>query len=107
MLQSMQSIVHDRKVVVTVPDDIPDGTRVELTFVRGSEQYGMDESQWRADAAAIKEWSEWLDSMEPVEFAKPDEFDRKFAEFNVHAVREQMLGDDQCSKSTFKSRRLR
>jgi hypothetical protein len=53
----------------------------------------MDESQWRTDAVAIKEWSEWLDSMEPVEFAKPDEFDRKFAEFNIQAVSKQMLGD--------------
>ncbi len=93
MTQSMQSIVHDRKVVVTVPDDIPDGTRVELRFVPVADQFGMDESQWRTDAVAIKEWSEWLDSMEPVEFAKPDEFDRKFAEFNIQAVSKQMLGD--------------
>jgi hypothetical protein len=95
MSQSMQTIVQDRKVVVTVPDDIPDGTRVELRFVPVADQFGMDESQWRTDSAAIKEWSEWLDSMEPIEFAKPDEFDRKFAEFNVQAVREQMFRDGQ------------
>lgn len=95
MTQSIETTVHDRKVVVTVPDDVPDGTRVELRFVPVDDQIGMDESEWRTDAASIKEWSEWLDSMEPVEFAEPDDFDRKFAEFNVQAVREQMFGDGE------------
>lgn len=81
--------------MVTVADDIPDGTRVELRFVPVADQFGMDESQWRTDAAAIQEWRDWLDSMEPVEFATPNEFDLKFAEFNVQAVREQMRGDGQ------------
>jgi len=95
MTHSIETTVHDRKVVVTVPDAIPDGTRVELRFVPIDDQIGMDESEWRTDATAIEDWSEWLDSMEPVEFAEPDDFDRKFAEFNVQVVREQMFGDGQ------------
>lgn len=95
MSQSIETTVSDRKVIVTVPDDIPDGTRVELRFMPIADQIGMNESEWRTDAAAIKDWTEWLDSMEPVEFAEPDEFDRKYAEFNLEAVRKQMFGDGQ------------
>lgn len=95
MPQPMQTTVHDRKVVVTVPDDVPDGTRVELRFVPVDHQIGMDESEWRNDAAAIQDWNDWLGTIEPIDFAEPDEFDRKFAEFNVEAVRRQMFGDKQ------------
>jgi len=93
MTQSIETTVHDRKVVVTVPDDIPDGTRVELRFVPAIDQIGIDESEWRNDADAVKDWNHWLTTIEPIDFPEPDDFDRKFAEFNVQAVREQMFGD--------------
>lgn len=95
MTQSIETTVHDRKVVVTVPDDIPDGTRVEVRFVSVDDQIGMDESEWRNDADAIKDWNQWLTTIEPIDFAEPDDFDRKFAKFNVQAVREQMFGDEE------------
>ncbi len=96
-MNTIRTTIVDGHVHVPVSDELPDGTEVVVQIVAAptNVEFGMDESQWRTDAAAIKEWSEWLDSMEPVEFAKPDEFDRKFAEFNIQAVREQMSGDSQ------------
>ena len=95
MTQSIETTVYGRKVNVTVPDDIPDGTRVELRFIPITDRIGIDEADWRNDADAMKDWNSWLATIEPIDFAEPDDFDRKFAEFNVQAVREQMFGDEK------------
>ena len=95
MSQAIQAVVHDRHVVITVPDSIPDGTRVEVNVVPITEQIGLSESQWRTDAEAIKDWNDWLPTIEQVDFAQPDDFDHEFQKFNVQAVREQMFGSKQ------------
>lgn len=95
MNQSIQAIVHDRHITVAVPDEIPDGAQVEVRLVSVASEVGMNESQWRTDAESIRKWCEEVDSFEPVEFRSADDFDKKFAEFNVQAVREQMFGDDK------------
>lgn len=94
-MNTIRTTVHDRQVVVTVSDEIPDGTSVEVKIAPVADQIGMDESEWRTGSEAMRDWSDWLETMEPVEFAKPDDFGREFQKFNVQAVREQMFGDGQ------------
>ena len=94
MTPSIQTVVHDRQITVSVPDEIPDGTRVAVLVVPLFEQIGIDESQWSSDAAAIKDWNEWLTTIEPIDFGQSCEFDDKFREYNLDAVRQQMLGDE-------------
>lgn len=95
MTASIRAVVHDRHITVLVPDEIPDGAQVEVRLISVASGVGMDESQWRTDADSIRQWCEGLDSSEPVEFRPADDFDKKFAEFNIQAVREQMFGDDK------------
>ena len=93
MKSSINAIVHDRQITVAVPEGIPDGTRVEVLLVPIDEQVGIDESQWKYDAEAMKEWNDWLESMEPIDFATPGKFEDAFQEHNVDAVRKQMFGE--------------
>ncbi len=95
MTPSIEAIVHDRQITVPVPDEIPDGTRVEVRLLPVTADVGIDESQWRTDADSIREWCEWLDNTEPVQFRPADDFDERFRNYNIQAVREQMFGDDQ------------
>jgi len=95
MTPSILATVHDRQVIVPVSDEIPDGTRVEVRVVPVVAQVGVSESQWGCDAAAMKEWNEWLESIEPVEFAPTSNFDQEFQKSNVDAVREQMFGGER------------
>ena len=63
-----------------------------LTPVR--DKIGLDESEWRDDPEAIAEWSQWLKTIEPIEFSEPDAFDEEFRKSNIEAVRRQMSGED-------------
>ena len=93
MKSSISAVVHDRQFTVSVPDGIPDGARVEVLVVPIEEGVGIDESQWKCDAEAMKEWNDWLESMEPIDFATPGEFENSFQEHNVDAVRKQMFAE--------------
>lgn len=94
MIQPIHTVVHDRKVVVPVPDDLPDGTMVEVTITPEPEKIGIDELELDNSPAGIEAWCQWLHSIEPVEFRQPDAFDEQFRKVNVEAVREQMFGDE-------------
>jgi len=95
MTLSIQTIVHGRQITVPVPDDMPDGTRVEVRLLPIATEVGIDESQWRTDPESIRDWCEWLETTEAVEFRPADDFDERFRKFNIQAVREQMFGDDK------------
>lgn len=87
----IKAVVHDRRIELTAPDDIPDGTEVlvKLTPVPAG-KIGLDESEWRDDADALADWETWLETIEPVAFAADDSFAEEFRRFNIEAVRKQM-----------------
>lgn len=93
MKSTIHAVVHDRHITVAVPDGIPDGTSVEVRVVPIEEQWGIDESQWKCDAAAMTDWNVWLESIEPIDFATPGKFEDAFQAHNVDAVRKQMFGE--------------
>jgi hypothetical protein len=73
---------------------LPDGTEVlvDVTPVP-AERIGLTESEWRDDPAALADWSAWLDTIEPIQFAEEDSFTDGFRRFNVEAVRKQMADE--------------
>ncbi|HQX51331.1 MAG TPA: hypothetical protein PLY87_26055 [Planctomycetaceae bacterium] len=66
MIQTIHTVVQDRRIVVPVPDDLPDGTKVEVTISAGSEKIGIDESEWDDSPDGIKAWIRQYESLEPL-----------------------------------------
>ena len=66
MIQTIHTVVQDRKIVVPVPDDLPDGTKVEVTISADSEKIGIDESEWDDSPEAIEAWIRQYESLEPL-----------------------------------------
>ena len=56
---------------------------------------GIDESEWRDDAASRADWDAWIQTIEPLELT-PEEgthfarFDAEMRQYNIEAVRRQM-----------------
>jgi hypothetical protein len=74
----------------------PEGCELRVIPV---DKIGLDESEWRDDEAAIAEWEQWLQTIEPLEYTpdeveKMTEFDEAMRKFNLEAVRQQMLKDE-------------
>jgi hypothetical protein len=92
-MTSIRAVVHDGRIELSVPDDIPDGTevRVDLTPLY-PDKIGITEVEWRDDAEAMADWNAWLETIEPVPFADNDPFGQEFRKFNIEAVRKQMQG---------------
>ena len=90
-MTTIRTVIHDRRIDAPAPDDIPDGTEVIIELVPVHQKIGLDESEWRDDPQALADWAEWLDTIEPISFAEPDAFDDAFRQFNVEAVRKEML----------------
>jgi hypothetical protein len=89
----IRAIVHDRRIDVPAPTELPDGTEVLVELVPVvSGKLGLEESEWRDDPAALADWSAWLETIEPIHFAEPDSFDDEFRRYNIEAVRKQMFG---------------
>jgi hypothetical protein len=86
-----RTTVRNGRIELDAPDELPDGTEVlvDVTPVP-AEKIGLDESEWRDDPAALADWSAWLNTIEPIQFAEDDSFTEKFRQFNIEAVRKQM-----------------
>jgi hypothetical protein len=65
-MTSIRTTVHDRRIEVPAPDDLPDGTDVVVEVVPASEKIGLDESEWDDSPEGIAEWLAWLDTLEPL-----------------------------------------
>lgn len=95
METSIKTIVHDRQIIIPAPAEIPDGTCVEVRLLPVTTKVGLDESEWLTDSDSIRDWCDWLETREPVDFPLADDFDEKFSSFNVQAVRNQMHGGNE------------
>jgi hypothetical protein len=90
-MTSIRAVVHDRRIELPAPDDIPDGTEV-LVDLRPlpADKIGLSEAEWRDNAEALADWASWLQTIEPVAFAADDAFAEELCRFNIEAVRKQM-----------------
>jgi len=93
-MSGIRAVINDRSITVPAPSDLPDGTEVLVELIPITGKIGLDESEWRDDPEALADWAAWLDTIEPIPFAKPDAFDEQFRRFNIEAVRKQMFGDN-------------
>ena len=92
---TIRTVIHDRRIDFPAPRDLVDGTEVivELSPVR--DKIGLDESEWRDDPEALADWAEWLETIEPIDFAAEGAFEKEFRSLNVEAVRKLMSGEGE------------
>ena len=62
----LRTVVQHRRIDVAAPDDVPDGTVVEVRVVTSLEAIGLTESQWDDSRSGTAQWFEWLDSLQPL-----------------------------------------
>ncbi len=95
-MNTIKATVRNRRIELTAPDDLPDGTEVFVDVTPVSpNQIGIEESQWRDDAEALNDWDRWIKTIEPLELSPEEQaantrFEEEFRRFNVEAVRKQM-----------------
>jgi hypothetical protein len=65
-MTTIRTTVHDRRIEVPAPDDLPDGTDVVVDVVSASEKLGLDESAWDDSPEGIAQWLAWLDTLQPL-----------------------------------------
>ena len=88
-------IVQNRRIEIEAPEDVPDGTEVRVEVTTSGRRMGLQESEWLDGPEAAAEWSAWLKTIEPIDFAEADLFDEGFRNANVEAVRKQMTETDR------------
>lgn len=62
----LRTVVQHRRIEVAAPDDVPDGTVVEVRVVTSPDPMGLTESQWDDSHSGTAQWFEWLDSLQPL-----------------------------------------
>jgi hypothetical protein len=92
--------VRNRRIELDAPEEMPDGTELLIEMSLADEdKIGIDESEWKDDPESIREWVEWVKSIEPLEFtpeeqAEADRSNEEFRRFNLEAVRKQMESEN-------------
>ncbi len=95
-MKTIKAIVKHRRIELTAPEDLPDGTEVIVNVTPlSSGKIGIDESEWRDGPAALADWDAWIKTIEPIEFTPEEQaanarFEEEFRRFNIEAVRKQM-----------------
>ena len=95
-MKTIKAIVKHRRIELTAPDDLPDGTEVLVDVTPVSPgKIGLDESERRDDPEALADWDAWIKTIEPIELTPEEEaasarFEEEFRRFNIEAVRKQM-----------------
>lgn len=65
-----RTTILNRRIEIPAPDELADGIEVMVDVTTVSERrIGIDESEWRDDAEALADWSVWLSTVEPIEWA--------------------------------------
>jgi len=87
------------RIVPAEPVNWPEGIELLVEPVASSERIGLDESDWRDDAAALADWEAWIGTIEPLEYSDEERaelarYREQFRRYNLEAVRKEMgLGD--------------
>ena len=66
MNKVIQAVVHDRQIVVPVPNDLPDGTKVEVKITTEIEGTSIEESDWDDSPEGIEKWIQTVRALEPI-----------------------------------------
>jgi hypothetical protein len=99
-MKPITGIVRDGQIIPQGQVDWPNGTKVDISLQQESlERFGIDESQWRDDPAALADWQAWIKTIEPLEFtpaeqAEMDRFKQAMRQYNVEAVRRDFKPPD-------------
>ncbi len=98
-MNSIRATWKNGQIIPSEPVDWPDGSELLVEPVPTSEKIGLDESEWRDDAAALADWEQWIKTIEPLELTDEERasmarYREEFRHFNIEAVRKQMgLGE--------------
>jgi hypothetical protein len=88
------------KIMLAEPVDWPEGSELIVEPVAAPDKIGLDESDWRDDAAALAAWDAWLPTVEPLalsdeERATFERYREESRQYNLEAVRQQMAPGDE------------
>jgi hypothetical protein len=92
----IKGFVRNGRIDLATPPDWPEGCAVIVEpLLAGGDKIGLDESEWRDDAAGLADWEAWIKTVEPLEYTPEEEaafarFGEAMRRFNVEAVRRQM-----------------
>src|SRR5947209_5354038 len=95
-MNAIRGTVKHGRVSLDVPHDWPEGCAVIIEpLPTPAERIGLDEPDWRDDAAGLAEWEAWIKTVEPLEFTADEEaafarFQEQMRRYNIEAVRKQM-----------------
>jgi hypothetical protein len=95
-MNAIKAVWKDGRIIPEEPVNWPDGCDLVVEPVAShTARIGIDESEWRDDEAGLSEWSNWLKTIEPLEFTPEEEaanlrFRAQMREHNIEAVRRQM-----------------
>jgi hypothetical protein len=96
---SIRATWRNGQIIPSEPVDWPEGSELLVEPLPNSEKIGLDESEWRDDAAALADWEQWIKTVEPLELTAEERasmarYREEFRRFNLEAVRKQMgLGE--------------
>ena len=98
-MNTIRATWENGQIVPSEPVDWPEGIALLVEPLATAEKIGLDESEWRDDAASIAAWVAWVDTIEPLvlsdeERVEMDRYREEHRRFNIEAVRKQMkLGE--------------
>jgi hypothetical protein len=101
-MRASRVTVRNGRIELDAPGELPDGTEVfvDVTPVPAG-KIGLTESEWRDDPAALADWSAWLETIEPVQFAEEDRRSRR----DVTEMTDHQAADESTDKVTHAGRR--
>lgn len=92
-MSPLRTVVQHRRIDIAAPEDIPDGTEVEVRVVSAQHTNGLSETQWDDSASGTAEWLKWLDSLKPLVFT-----DQEGQQLTEDRDRQRRWELEQCSQ---------
>lgn len=71
-MSPLRAVVQHRRIDIAAPEEIPDGTEVEVRVVATDESNGLSESQWDDSPSGHLAWMTWLDTLQPLAFTEQE-----------------------------------
>lgn len=99
-MTTIKTVIRNRRVEAPAPDELPDGTEVELIInAKPMLPFGiefMTEAEQGDDPQSIQQWREALHSLPSVpdelkRECEPTTWDEQMRQFNLEAMRKQFM----------------
>ena len=96
-MNAVEGVWKNGQVMLHAPADWPEGTPLLVEPRIKEEIIGIREEDWPDSPEAIKEWIEWYDSLEPLEFTPEEEaewaaFRQKVKEYTIANMHKSIDG---------------